>query len=57
MRAIISFSYEHGAASFLNFLDAQSQHRATDLSYLNLIAACLSAAKQVNLALGSEVIR
>ncbi|HMF79603.1 MAG TPA: TolC family protein [Bryobacteraceae bacterium] len=57
VRATMSFSYEHGAASLLDFLDAQSQYRSTQLSYLNLIGACLSAANQVNFAVGSEVIR
>jgi cobalt-zinc-cadmium efflux system outer membrane protein len=57
VRATIAFSYEHGAASLLDFLDAQSQYRSTQLSYLNMIGACLSAANQVNFAVGSEVIR
>lgn len=57
VRTTIAFSYEHGAASLLDFLDAQSQYRSTQLSYLNMIGACLSAANQVNFAVGSEVIR
>jgi cobalt-zinc-cadmium efflux system outer membrane protein len=57
VRGTIAFSYEHGAASLLDFLDAQSQYRSTQLSYLNMIGACLSAANQVNFAVGSEVIR
>jgi cobalt-zinc-cadmium efflux system outer membrane protein len=57
VRSTIAFSYEHGAASLLDFLDAQSQYRSTELSYLNMIGACLSAANQVNFAVGSEVIR
>jgi outer membrane protein, heavy metal efflux system len=57
MRTTIAFSYEHGAAFLLDFLDAQSQYRSTQLSYLNMIGACLSAANQLNFAVGSEVIR
>jgi cobalt-zinc-cadmium efflux system outer membrane protein len=57
VRSTIAFSYEHGAASLLDFLEAQSQYRATQLSYLNMIGACLAAANQVNFAVGSEVIR
>lgn len=57
VRSTISFSYEHGAASLLDLLDAQSQYRATELSYLNLVGACFAAANQVNFAVGSEVIR
>jgi cobalt-zinc-cadmium efflux system outer membrane protein len=57
IRGTISFSYEHGAASLLDFLDAQNQYRSTQLSYLNLVGAYLSAANQVNFAVGREVIR
>ena len=56
VRATISFSYEHGAASLLDFLDAQKEYRGTQLSYLNLVGAYLSAANQVNFAVGQEVI-
>ncbi|HEY7210978.1 MAG TPA: TolC family protein [Bryobacteraceae bacterium] len=57
IRATVSFSYQHGAASLLEFLDAQKQYRETQLSYLNLVGAYLSAANQVNFAVGREVIR
>ena len=57
VRETISFSYLHGAASLLDFLDAQKQYRNTELSYLNLVGAYLSAANQVNFAVGREVIR
>jgi outer membrane protein, heavy metal efflux system len=56
VRATISFSYEHGAASLLDFLDAQKEYRTTQLSYLNLVGAYLSAANQVNFAVGREVL-
>jgi outer membrane protein, heavy metal efflux system len=56
VRETISFSYLHGAASLLDFLDAQKQYRNTELSYLSLVGAYLSAANQVNFAVGREVI-
>ena len=57
IRGTIEYSYEHGAASLLDFLDAQNQYRTTRLSYLNLVAAYFSAANQLNYAVGREVIR
>jgi cobalt-zinc-cadmium efflux system outer membrane protein len=57
VRSTISFSYEHGAASLLDFLDAQKEYRGTQLSYVNLVGAYLSAANQVNFAVGQEVIQ
>ena len=57
IRETISFSYLHGAASLLEFLNAQKQYRDTELNYLNLVGAYLSAANQVNFAVGREVIR
>lgn len=57
VRETITFSYLHGAASLLDFLDAQKEYRDTELNYLNLVGAYLSAANQVNFAVGREVIR
>jgi cobalt-zinc-cadmium efflux system outer membrane protein len=57
VRATISYSYEHGAASLLDFLNAQSDYRATRLAYLNLIGSYQSAANQLNLAVGREVMK
>jgi outer membrane protein, heavy metal efflux system len=56
IRDTISFSYEHGAASLLDFLNAQADYRGVQLSYLNLISSYLVAASQMNLAVGREVI-
>ncbi len=56
VRSTISFSYEHGAASLLDFLDAQKEYRTTQLSYANLVGAYLSAVNQLNFAVGQEVI-
>jgi outer membrane protein, heavy metal efflux system len=57
IRDTISFSYEHGAASLLDFLNAQADYRSVQVNYLNLVAAYLSAAGQLNLAVGHEVIQ
>jgi outer membrane protein, heavy metal efflux system len=57
IRDTISFSYEHGAASLLDFLNAQADYRAVQLSYLNLVGSYLESANQLNLAVGREVIQ
>jgi outer membrane protein, heavy metal efflux system len=57
VRDTIAFSYQHGAASLLDFLNAQADYRAVQVNYLNLVASYLSAASQLNLAVGREVIQ
>jgi cobalt-zinc-cadmium efflux system outer membrane protein len=57
VRSTVSFAFQHGAASLLDFLDAQKSYRDTQLSYLNLVGSYLSAANQLNFAVGHEVIR
>ena len=52
----IAFSYQNGGASLLDYLDAQKAFRDTRLAYLNLIGSYLTAAAQMNLAVGREVI-
>lgn len=56
VRETVSFSYAHGGASLLEFLDAQKSYRDVQSSYRNLIASYLSAVNQLNLAVGREVI-
>jgi outer membrane protein, heavy metal efflux system len=56
VRDTISFSYQHGAASLLDFLNAQADYRSTQVNYLNLVGSYLNAAGQLNLAVGREVI-
>jgi cobalt-zinc-cadmium efflux system outer membrane protein len=56
VRETVSFSYQHGGASLLDFLQAQADYRGIQLSYLNLVASFLNAANQLNLAVGREVI-
>jgi len=57
IRETISFSYTHGGASLLDFLQAQQDYRTTELNYLNLIGSYLTAAGQLNMAVGREVIQ
>jgi cobalt-zinc-cadmium efflux system outer membrane protein len=56
VRKTITFSYQHGGASLLDFLQAQQDYRGIQLSYLNLVGSYLSAANQMNFAVGREVI-
>jgi cobalt-zinc-cadmium efflux system outer membrane protein len=57
VRDTVFFAYQHGGASLLDFLNAQSDYRAVELSYVNLIGAYLTAAAQLNMAVGREVIQ
>ena len=57
VRDTVSFSYQHGGASLLDFLQAQQDYRSVQLNYLNLIGSFLTAANQLNLAVGREVIQ
>ncbi len=57
VRETVRFSYEHGAASLLDFLNAESDYRTVQLSYLNLIGSYLTAAAQLNLAVSREVLQ
>jgi cobalt-zinc-cadmium efflux system outer membrane protein len=53
----ISFSYQNGGASLLDYLDAEKAYRDTRLAYLNLIGSYMTAAAQMNMAVGREVIQ
>jgi outer membrane protein, heavy metal efflux system len=57
VRDTVQFSYQHGGAALLDFLNAESEYRAVQLSYVNLIGSYLTAAAQLNLAVGREVIQ
>jgi cobalt-zinc-cadmium efflux system outer membrane protein len=56
VRETISFAYQHGGASLLDFLQAQQDYRSIQLGYLNLVGAYLTAAAQMSVAVGREVI-
>ena len=53
----ISIAFRNGGASLLDFLDAEKAYRDTRLAYLNLIGSYLTAAAQMNMAVGREVVQ
>lgn len=57
VRETVRFAYEHGGASLLDFLNAENDYRTVQLNYANLIGAYMTAAAQLNLAVGREVIQ
>jgi cobalt-zinc-cadmium efflux system outer membrane protein len=57
VRDTVFFSYQHGGASLLDFLNAESEYRNVQLSYANLVGSYLTAAAQLNQAVGREVIQ
>jgi len=56
-RDMIQFSYQNGGASLLDYLDAEKSYRDVRLAYLNLIGSWLTAAAQMNMAVGREVLQ
>ena len=57
VRETVSFAYQHGGASLLDFLNAESEYRSVQLNYVNLVGSYLTAAAQLNMAVGREVIQ
>jgi len=57
VRDTILFSYQHGGASLLDFLNAESDYRSLQLNYVNLVGSYLTAAAQLNQAVGKEVVQ
>jgi outer membrane protein, heavy metal efflux system len=57
VRDTVSFAYFHGGASLMDFLNAQADYRQVQLAYAQLLGAYLTAAGQLNLACGREVIQ
>jgi outer membrane protein, heavy metal efflux system len=55
VRDTTAFSYQHGQASLLDFLDSQRDYRQIQVAYLNLVGSYLAAMNQLSLAVGSEV--
>jgi outer membrane protein, heavy metal efflux system len=56
VRDTTAFAYKNGGASLLDYLDAEKAYRDTRLAYLNLIGSYLTAAAQMNMAAGREVV-
>ena len=57
VRDTMSLAYRNGGSSLLDYLDAEKSYRDTRLAYLNLIGSYLTAAAQMNQAVGREVIQ
>jgi cobalt-zinc-cadmium efflux system outer membrane protein len=57
VRDTVFFAYQRGGASLLDFLNAQADYRSVQLSYVNLVGSYLTAAAQLNMAVGREVIQ
>ena len=57
VRDTVTFSWQRGAASLMDFLNAQSDYRQVQLAYVQLVGAYLTAAGELNLAVGSEVLK
>jgi cobalt-zinc-cadmium efflux system outer membrane protein len=56
VRDTVTYAYQHGGASLMDFLNAQSDYRVVQLAYLQLIGSYMGSASQLNLAVGREVI-
>jgi len=54
---ITRFSYEHGAASLLDFLDAERSYRSTQLSYRQALATYMTSLEQLRQAVGSRELQ
>jgi cobalt-zinc-cadmium efflux system outer membrane protein len=57
VRDTVTFSYEHGGASLMDFLNAQSDYRVVQLAYVQLVGSYLTFAGQLNLVVGHEVMQ
>jgi len=56
VRDTVTYSYQRGGASLLDFLNAESDYRSVQVNYLTLIGAYLTAVAQLNEAVGREAI-
>ena len=57
VRDTVTYAYEHGGASLMDFLNAQSDYRTVQLAYVQLVGSYLTAVGQLNLAVGREAIQ
>lgn len=53
-RDISQYAYKRGAASLLDFLDAERSYRATELAYRQSLASYLTAVEQLREAVGTR---
>lgn len=55
-RDISEYAYKRGAASLLDFLDAERSYRATQLAYRQSLAAYMTALEQLKQAVGTRTL-
>jgi cobalt-zinc-cadmium efflux system outer membrane protein len=55
-RDISEYAYKRGAASLLDFLDAERSYRATQLAYRQALASYLTAVEQLREAVGTRTL-
>ena len=53
-RDISEYAYKRGAASLLDFLDAERSYRATQLAYRQALASYMTAVEQLKQAIGTR---
>lgn len=56
VRDTVTFAWQRGSASLMDFLNAQSDYRQVELSYTQLIGTYLTTVSQLNLAVGEETV-
>jgi outer membrane protein, heavy metal efflux system len=54
VRDTVTFAYQHGGASLMDFLNAQSDYRQVQLAYAELLGSYLTAEGQLSLAVGTD---
>jgi len=57
VRETVTFAWQRGAASLMDFLNAQSDYRQVQLAYVQLVGSYLTAGAQLNLAVGTETVQ
>jgi len=57
VRETVAFAYQHGGASLLDFMQAQSDYRSVQVNYVNLVGSYWNAVNQLSMAVGREVIQ
>ena len=53
-RDISQYAYQHGAASLLDFLDAERSYRSTELAYRQALASYMTSLEQLRQAVGTR---
>jgi cobalt-zinc-cadmium efflux system outer membrane protein len=53
---ISTYVYQHGAGTILDLLDAEQTYRGTELAYRQALASYMTSLRQLNFAVGKQVI-